>query len=130
VSEHACKHTNRIVVYAWLAFGSFSKLLMSKFGYFRVQRSWVFSIIKKLLILIYLASAVEVNRNLTGGKKNIRKNEILTVFQLFVIFKYLHTADDDVMFIRNGAVCYWFCLCRRNCCRMSPENLQSSITWP
>jgi hypothetical protein len=66
----------------------------------------VFSIIKKLLSLIYLSSGVELNRTLTGGKTNILKNEFLTVFQLFVVLKYLHTADEDVMFLRNGVVCY------------------------
>jgi hypothetical protein len=64
----------------------------------------VFSIIEKLVSLIYLASAVELNTTLTDRKKNIRKNEFLTVFQLFVILKYLHTPDEDVMFLRHGVV--------------------------
>ena len=66
----------------------------------------MFSIIKKLLSLIYLASGVELKRTLTDGKSNIRKNEFLTVFQLFVILKYFHTTDEDVIFLRKGVVCY------------------------
>jgi len=51
-----------------------------------------------------LASAVEINTTLTDGEKNIRKNEFLTVFQLFVILKYLRTPDEDVMFLWHGVV--------------------------